>query len=61
MREFHKVLHEITEASPLLGWTLRALLLPVSYAHLVATLAHAYFKRQIEAIDLELDELANRN
>jgi hypothetical protein len=58
-RGFHKVLHSITEASPLLGGALQAALNPIGGTLMAATIAYAYFNKKIEEGNADLDRLGS--
>src|SRR3954447_684015 len=55
-REFHKVIHQLTEQSPLLGTALQAAISPIGGALIGATLGFTYFQEKLKEWNKEMDE-----
>lgn len=59
-KEFHKVLHQITEESPILGTALKAVFSPIGAVLGGATLAFTYLNKQLEEFNKHLDEMTEK-
>ena len=60
-REFHKALHSVTEASPLLGTALRFAISPIAGMFIGAVTVFKLFHDKLKEINHEFDEMAKLN